>query len=287
MFKSFGTFFKVISNIIGFNYLTRRPDGNKFMVTEIDILILALIQGLTEWLPVSSSGHLVIMEKILGLNLPLIYNITLHIGTVIVVLTFFREDVIRIIKAVIKLNFKCDEGKMAIFIIIGSIPIAISGFIFYDFFKSLFSNLLAVGVALLITGFVLFFSDRKIGFEKMDIFDSLVIGLAQAFTIIPGISRSGLTVSTALMRKIDKATAFRFSFLLSIPAILGATLNEVQEFSLINVDIILLFLGIITSMIVGYVSLIFLRKLVLNEKIHLFAYYCWTIGIVIIMFIVL
>lgn len=121
----------------------------------------------------------------------------------------------------------------------------------------------------------------------MDSFDSLFIGLAQALTIIPGISRSGLTVSTALLRKIDKTTAFRYSFLLSIPAILGATLNEVKDFSLINVDIFLLFLGVITSMIVGYASLIFLKKLVLNEKIHLFAYYCLTIGITLILYIIL
>lgn len=252
------------------------------MVTEIDILILALIQGLTEWLPVSSSGHLVIIEKILGLNLPLIYNITLHLGTLIVVLTFFREDVIRLIKALIKLNFKSEEGKMAIFILIGSVPTAISGFLFYDFFKSLFSNLLAVGLALLITGCVLFISERNIGYKKMDRIDSLFIGLAQALSIIPGISRSGLTISTGLLRKIDKTTAFRFSFLLSIPAILGATLNEVKDFSMMNVEIIFLFLGIVTSMIVGYISIFFLRKMILNEKIHLFAYYCWAIGIAII-----
>lgn len=257
------------------------------MVTEIDILILALIQGLTEWLPVSSSGHLVIMEKILGLNLPLIYNITLHIGTLIVVLTFFRRDLINIIKALIRHNFYSEEGKFAVFIIIGSIPIAISGFLLYDFFKSLFSNLLTVGLALLITGCVLFFSEKKIGYKKMDGFDSLFIGLAQAITIIPGISRSGLTVSAALLRKIDKTTTFRYSFLLSVPAIIGATIIEVKEFSIINVDIILLFLGLITSMIVGYVSLIFLRRMILNEKIHLFAYYCWAIGIAIILFIIL
>lgn len=257
------------------------------MVTEIDILILALIQGLTEWLPISSSGHLVIMEKILGLNLPLMYNITLHIGTLIVVLTFFRKDVKDIIKAIISLNFKSEEGKFGIFIIIGSIPIAISGFLFYDFFKSLFSNLLAVGFALLITGCVLFFSEKRIGYRKMQNFDSLIIGLTQAITIIPGISRSGLTISAALLRKIDKTITFRYSFLLSVPAILGATLIDLKEFTVMNADVILLLLGVLTSMIVGYVSLILLRRLVLNGKIHFFAYYCWTIGIVIILFIIM
>jgi undecaprenyl-diphosphatase len=256
------------------------------MVTEIDILILALIQGLTEWLPISSSGHLVIMEKILGLNLPLMYNITLHIGTLIVVLTFFRKDVKDMIKAIISRNFKSEEGKFGVFIIIGSIPIAISGFLFYDFFKSLFSNLLAVGFALLITGFVLFFSEKKIGYKKIQNFDSLIIGLVQAITIIPGISRSGLTISAALLRKIDKTITFRYSFLLSVPAILGATLIDLKEFTVMNVDVVLLLLGVLASMIMGYVSLILLRRLVLNGKIHFFAYYCWAIGIILIFFLI-
>lgn len=257
------------------------------MATEIDVLILAIIQGITEWLPISSSGHLVIMEKILGLNLPLIYNITLHVGTLIVVLIFFRKDVINIINALIKRDFYSEEGKFAFFILIGSIPIALGGFLLYDFFKSLFSNLSVVGLALFITGCVLFVSDKKIGYKKIDSFDSLFIGLAQVIAIIPGISRSGLTVSAALLRKIDKTTAFKFSFLLSVPAILGATLIEIKDFTIVNADIILLFLGVITSMIVGYASLIFLRKIVLEEKIHLFGYYCWAIGIAITLLMVL
>ena len=249
------------------------------MVTEIEIVLLAVIQGLTEWLPVSSSGHLVIVQKILGLNLPLIYSVILHFGTLIVVFTVFRKDIVEIIKALIKFNFETDEGKIAIFLVIGSVPIAISGFLFYDFFKSLFSNLFAVGLALIITGCVLFFSEKKIGNRKMGILDSLLIGFAQAFTIIPGISRSGLTVSTGLLRKIDSTTAFTYSFLLSIPAILGATVMEVKDLAIGNVDIISLFLGVIASMIVGYASLKFLQKIIMNKKIHLFAYYCWAVGI--------
>ena len=249
------------------------------MVTEIEILILAVIQGLTEWLPVSSSGHLVIVQKILGLNLPLIYSVILHFGTLIVVFTVFRKDIVEITKALIKFNFETDEGKIAIFLVIGSVPITISGFLFYDFFKSLFSNLFAVGLALLITGCVLFFSEKKLGNKKMGILDSLLIGFAQAFTIIPGISRSGLTVSTGLLRKIDSTTAFTYSFLLSIPAILGATLMEVRDLAIGNVDIILMFFGVTASMIVGYASLKFFQKIIMNKKIHLFAYYCWAVGI--------
>ena len=121
------------------------------------------------------------------------------------------------------------------------------------------------------------------GKRKMNAFDSLLIGFAQAFTIIPGISRSGLTVATGLLRKIDKNIAFRYSFLLSVPAILGATLFEVKDFTMGNENLVLLLLGTMTSMIIGYASLKFLQKIVMNKKIHLFAYYCWAVGIIIIL----
>ena len=254
------------------------------MVTLIEVLVLAVIQGLTEWLPVSSSGHLVITQKVLGLNLPLIYSVMLHVGTLIVVLTVFRKDILDIIKALVKRDFETEEGKLALFIAVGSVPIAIIGFVFYDFFKSLFSNLLAVGLALLITGWVLFFSEKRIGNRKMGILDSLLIGLAQGVTIIPGISRSGVTVATGLLRRVDKAIAFKYSFLLSVPAVLGATVMESRELVVINVNMVPLFLGAIISMIVGYVSLKLLQKIVMNEKIHLFAYYCWIVGLAIILF---
>ena len=116
------------------------------------------------------------------------------------------------------------------------------------------------------------------------ILDSLLIGLAQAVAIIPGVSRSGVTVATGLLRKIDKATAFKYSFLLSIPAVIGATVMESRELVVGNVDMVPLFLGTIISMIVGYVSLKLLQKIVMREKFHLFAYYCWTVGLAIILF---
>ena len=254
------------------------------MVTLIEVFILAVVQGLTEWLPVSSSGHLVITQKVLGLNLPLIYSVMLHVGTLIVVLTVFRKDILEIIKALVKRDFETEEGKLALFIAVGSVPIAIIGFVFYNFFESLFSNLLAVGLALLITGWVLFFSEKRIGNRKIGILDSLLIGLAQGVTIIPGISRSGVTVATGLLRRVDKAIAFKYSFLLSVPAVLGATVMESRELVVGNVDMVPLFLGTIISMIVGYVSLKLLQKIVMKEKFHLFAYYCWTVGLAITLF---
>lgn len=271
-----------------FHGLTGKQSKGKLrMVTLIEIFILAVVQGLTEWLPISSSGHLVITQKALGLNLPLIYSVMLHLGTLIVVLTVFRKDIVDIIKAVAKRDFQTEQGKLALFIVVGSIPTAIVGFTLHDFLESLFSNLPAVGAALLITGAILFISEKRTGNKKLDTTDSLLIGLAQAIAIIPGISRSGATISTALLRKIDKTTAFKYSFLLSAPAIAGATLMESKQLALNNIDPTPLLLGTIISMIVGYASLKILQKIVMNEKLHLFSIYCWLAGATIILLTIL
>jgi undecaprenyl-diphosphatase len=254
------------------------------MANLLEIVILAIIQGLTEWLPISSSGHLVIAQKYLGLNLPLIFSAMLHIGTVIVVLVAFRKDIADIVKALIKCDFETSEGRMALLIVVGSVPIALIGFFLRDLFVSIYNNLLVVGLALLTTGVILFFSEKRRGNRKLGILDSLLIGLAQAVAIIPGVSRSGVTVATGLLRKIDKVTAFRYSFLLSVPAIIGATILESRELAVGNVDVILLLLGTIVSMIVGFTSLKLLQKIVMREKFHLFAYYCWTLGFALIFF---
>jgi undecaprenyl-diphosphatase len=252
------------------------------MVTLIEAVVLAVIQGLTEWLPVSSSGHLVIAQNFLGLSPPLIFDVLLHFGTLIVVVVMFRKDILDIFKILVKGNFKTQEGKFALHIIIGSIPIAVIGVIFYDGIKSLFSNLLAAGMALLVTGCVLFVSEKRLGSKTMNTLDSLLIGLAQAIALIPGISRSGLTISTGLLRKIDKMNAFRYSFLLSVPAIIGATIIEVEDLVLGNVEMLPIVVGVSVSTLVGYVSLKLLQKIVLRERFHLFAYYCWVVGIIVV-----
>ncbi len=254
------------------------------MVTVIEAVVLAVIQGLTEWLPVSSSGHLVIAQNFLELNPPLIFDVMLHFGTLIVVIVMFRKDILAILKTLFQGNFKTPEGKFALHIIVGSIPIAIIGVTFYENIKSLFSNLLAAGVALMITGCVLFISEKRLGNKKMNTFDSLLVGLAQAIAILPGISRSGVTISMGLLRKIDKTTAFRYSFLLSVPAVLGATVIEVKDLVLGNVELLPIAVGVIVSMLVGYASLKLLQKIVMSERFHFFAYYCWVVGIAIVGF---
>jgi len=261
--------------------------GANNMVTVIEALILAVIQGLTEWLPVSSSGHLVVAQEFLGLNPPLIFDVMLHVGTLLVVVAVFRQDILNILKALAKGDLQSQEGKQALYIVAGSIPIAATGFLLRDIFESLFCNLQSVGIALLATGCILFISEKRPGNKKITAADSIIIGVAQAVAIIPGISRSGLTVSTGLLRKIDKQTAFKFSFLLSIPAVLGATVFEAKDIIVGNVDMIPLLVGVVVAMVVGYVSLKLLQKIVLQEKFHYFAVYCWTAGLLLLIFVLL
>ena len=217
----------------------------------------------------------------------MIFNVMLHVGTVFVVLVAFRRDIVEIVKALVRLNFKTDEGKLALFIAVGSVPTALIGFFFHDIFESFSNNLLVVGVALLITGFFLFFSERRKTDRELSYLDSLFIGTAQGIAITPGISRSGVTIATGLLRKVKKEVAFKFSFLLSIPAVIGATVMESRELVVGNVDIFALFLGAIISMIVGYICLKFLQKVIIKEKFHLFAYYCWAVGLIIVFFYLL
>jgi undecaprenyl-diphosphatase len=252
----------------------------KFTLTLVEILILAVVQGITEWLPISSFGHLAIVEEYLGLELPLFFNVMLHIGTVFVVLAVFWRDINKIVKALISLDFKADEGKLALFIAVGSAPTALIGFFFHDIFESFSHNLLAVGVALLITGFVLFISKRRKTDRELSYLDSLLIGTAQGIAITPGISRSGVTIATGFLRRVKKEIAFKYSFLLSVPAVIGAIAMESRDLIVGNVDVIALFLGAIISMAVGYTSLKSLQKVVTKEKFYLFSYYCWIVGLI-------
>lgn len=250
------------------------------MASIIETVILGIIQGLTEWLPVSSSGHLAIARELLGWKPPIIFYVLLHVGTLFVIMTFFQKDIVKILKALARWDFKSEEGKLSVFVVVGSIPTAVIGYFFQDLFESFFDNLLVVGMALLATGFLLFVSERREGDRTINYLDSLLVGIAQGVAIIPGVSRSGATISTGLLRGVDREAIFRFSFLLSIPAVLGATLAELRDWSLLTsgVDVIAVAWGVIASIVVGYLSLKVLLKAIVKQKFHWFAFYCWTAG---------
>ncbi|MGQ9565075.1 MAG: undecaprenyl-diphosphate phosphatase [Candidatus Bathyarchaeales archaeon] len=248
------------------------------MATTLEIIILGIIQGITEWLPVSSSGHLVLAQEFFAIKQPLVFDVMLHFGTLTVILVVFRKDIKKILQALMRRDFASEDGKLAGYIIVGTIPAAVIGYLFHDFFQSLFQNALAVSVALLFTGCLLFVSERRQGNRSLGFVDSVLIGVAQAASIIPGVSRSGTTISTGLLRGVEKERMFKFSFLLSVPVILGATAFEAKDVVAQESDLAAMFLGMVVSMVVGYFALKALQKIVLRRRFHYFAYYCWALG---------
>lgn len=256
----------------------------------IEILILAIIQGVTEWLPISSSGHLVLAQKYMDLGLPVFFDVALHMGSLLVVLIVFPSEILKILGAVVHLDFKSDEGKLALYVILGSIATAAIGFLFRDLFESFFNNLWVVGSAFIITGtfysFLMISSNRRSQNKQLNHLDAVLIGVAQGIALIPGVSRSGVTITTGLLRKVDRQSAFTFSFLLFIPAVAGAailTAVETRNLAAADVDITAWFLGLAITVIVGYFSLKLLRRIILKGRFHLFAFYCWAIGFIVLL----
>ena len=256
----------------------------------LQAIFLGIVQGLTEFLPVSSSGHLVFLQSLLGMEEPqLFFDVMLHLGTLLAVVVYFRSDIYKIIKGIgslLKGSKQGQEGtRLLLWIIVATIPTGLMGILFKDWFESLFSKPKVVGMMLLITGLVLFLTRwaKKEGrtIEKMNWMDSIIIGIAQGIAIIPGISRSGATISTGLFCGLDRELSGKFSFLLSIPAILGATFLESQKIgSSLEVQIGLL--GMAVAFLVGIFSLTLLIKIIKMGKIFNFSYYCCGMGILMI-----
>jgi undecaprenyl-diphosphatase len=253
----------------------------------IQAIILGFIQGVTEWLPISSTGHLRIAEQFLGLTVPLLFDVTLHVGTLIIILLFFRKDIKIILAALVKGDFKSENGKLIPLIIVGTIPTALIGAFFSNVIEANFSNFLPIAGAFLTCGVVLYFSktgqERK---ENITYMAALAIGTAQGIALIPGISRSGLTIAIALLLGIKREKAFTFSFLLSVPAVIGAlglTLYEQHEtLTLVGVGLTEILVGIAVSLVVSYFALKLLWKALAGKKFYLFAFYCWLLSAVLI-----
>jgi len=257
------------------------------MASLLEIIILAVIQGITEWLPVSSSGHLVLAEALFHEEQPLILAVMLHFGTLIVVLFVFRKDIVNMLVALARRDFASEDGQMALYVILGTILTGTVGLIFLHQIEALFKNPFAVAVAMLFTGVILFLSERRQNTKSLGFIDSVYIAIAQMVSIIPGISRSGFTISTGLLRGVDKEKVFRFSFILAAPSILGATILEARDTVIQSIDPVPMLLGVVVSMIVGYVALKALRKILLRQKLHYFAYYCWALGLLVIVLLLL
>jgi len=236
-------------------------------------ILLGFIQGVTEFLPVSSSGHLVILQRVLGVGgEEIALSVILHLGTLFAVIIFFFKDILKLLGNI----------KSLLLIAIVTIITGTIGIVGKDFFEGLFSSLKPVVLALVVTGIILLLTKRFMDAKRnsLNIKDAFFLGLAQGLAIIPGISRSGITISTLLFRKIDRETSFKFSFLASIPVILGAALLEAKkidfalQFNLLNFAA-----GFMSSFLTGLFALWVLKLVLQKAKLHYFGYYCIVVAI--------
>lgn len=255
-------------------------------------IILGLVQGLTEFLPVSSSGHLAITQHFLpGFEQPgLLFDVLLHAATMAAVLIYFRREVGQLLTAYLRKDEQAQTDRHILkLLLLGSIPTAIIGLSGKDFFESLFENLPVIGAMLLVTALLLFLAARIRGSGRKEpqlgIADALLVGIAQGAAIIPGISRSGSTIACLLLRGVDGETAARFSFLLALPAVSGATLLSLRDLQQVSTaDLPAYAIGSLIAFFSGLLAIRFLLAVVRKRRLHGFAIYCLLIGSVIMLY---
>jgi len=257
----------------------------------IDSIILGIIQGLTEFLPVSSSGHLEIGKAILGDNsVPkesLMFTVMLHFATALSTIVVFRKDIFSILKGLLFFKWN-DDTKFISKIVVSMIPAVVVGLFFEEQLESLFGgNILLVGCMLIVTAILLFLADKaKNTNKKVSFKNAFIIGISQAVAMIPGISRSGATISTSVLLGNDKTKAARFSFLMVVPLIFGKIAKDVfsGELSFENHNITALSLGFFAAFISGLFACTWMMALVKKSKLSYFAIYCVVVGLIAILF---
>ena len=253
-------------------------------MTLFEAIILGTIQGLTEFLPISSSGHLVLGQMILDVKIQgNEFEVVTHLGTLVSVLCIFWKEILSLILNITDKNTR----EYIFYIILGTIPAAIIGFGAKSYISELFDSVQLVSGALMVTGLILFFSQKvKKNSLTIDANKALLIGITQAIAIIPGISRSGITICTALALGMSGKNAAKFSFLLAIPVISGAGLLLALD-SQSNITLIpltSLIMAFLSSFIVGYICLKWLLSLLESGKFYFFGYYCFLIGLIVLLF---
>jgi undecaprenyl-diphosphatase len=255
-------------------------------------IILGILQGSTEFLPVSSSGHLVLVPWLLGWETsPLLFDVVVHIGTLLAVLMYFWRDWLTLLRAgwtALRTRSTQDpDARLLLLIGLGTVPAALAGALLEDVFESAFSEPALVASFLLVTAFLLAVSERTStanqSLSALTVQDALTVGIAQAFAIFPGISRSGSTIAAGLWRGLPRATAARFSFLLATPIIMGAGCKQVLDVVTGDVtvaqDMVLpLIAGFVSAAVVGYACIWFLMRLLKERSLYGFAVYCAAFG---------
>ena len=273
-------------------------------MTIFEAIILGLVQGLAEFLPISSSGHLALMEHFFGIegaNI-LIFAVLLHVGTLVSVFIIYWNDIYQLI---IELGFVIKDiftgkglrmnlnptRKLGIMIIVATIPTAVIGILFKDFFASMYLSLFTIGVGLLITGTILWLSERLVKGSKkigeMNFYHAILIGICQSIAITPGISRSGSTLVGGLISGLDRNFAVKFAFLISIPSILGSVIIEAPDALKGGFTLELAFpiiIGVFVAAVSGLFAIKTMIKVVSNKKLYYFSIYTWILGTFVIMY---
>ena len=264
-------------------------------MTIFDAIILGIVEGLTEFLPVSSTGHLTIVSKMLGLQIddPAITGFTavIQIGAIVAVVLYFWKDIRRIAVAWVRGLFKPEhrgefDHRMGWYVIVGSMPIVIVGYFARDIISGPLRSLWWVAAALIAWSFVMVAAERLGSharpLARITLTDAIVMGLIQCLALIPGISRSGATISGGLFRGLDRVAATRISFLLGIPALVGAGVYELKDALNGDVGAVPLIVGTIVSFVVAYASVAWLLRFVAKHSIEIFAFYRILLGIVLV-----
>jgi undecaprenyl-diphosphatase len=250
-------------------------------VTTIQALWLGIVQGLTEFLPVSSSGHLVIFQHLFGVKeAPLAFDVLVHWGTLLAVFVAFWGDIYKIIRR--------PFSKLTYLIVVGCIPAGLAGILLEPVFEKAFQSLLVVGIGLFITGIILMLSENMTnhslfqkGLRETSYWDVIFIGIIQAIAIVPGISRSGSTIAGGLLAGLEREFAARYSFLLSIPVILGAGVIQLKDLavqSLPDQQLLPFIIGPVAAAVSGFIAIKLVMRLVKKGRLSIFSYYCWVVG---------
>lgn len=273
-------------------------------MTYFEAVILGLVQGLAEFLPISSSGHLALLQQIFGIKEDnvLLFAVLLHVGTLISVFIVYWKDIWELIVELfitIKDIFtgkglRLDERpvrKLGVMIIVATIPTGLIGILFNDFFDGLYNSIVPIGVGLLVTGCLLVIAERmgtsNRGIKEMNFRNAIFVGVVQGIAICPGISRSGSTLFGSLLCNLDRTFAVKFVFLISIPSILGSAVMEAPDAIAAGMnmsDLGPIIVGMIVAAVSGLIAIKTMIKVVSNKKLNYFSYYVWLLGIFVIAF---
>lgn len=269
-----------------------------------EAIILGLVQGLAEFLPISSSGHLALLQQAFGIHEDkvLLFAVLLHVGTLISVFIVYWKDIWElIVELCLTIRDLCTgKGlrlaerpirKLGVMIIVATIPTAIIGLVFSDFFDSLYNSVIPIGVGLIITGFLLIFAEKKgegnRGIQQMNFCNAIFIGLVQGVAICPGISRSGSTLFGSLICNLDRKFAVKFVFLISIPSILGSAVLEAPaalEAGVTAAEVGPVLVGMLVAAVSGLVAIKTMIKIVSDKKLSYFSYYVWALGLFVVLY---